>query len=418
MEKTHILILLIISAVTVSNAAEFFFKDGDKVVMMGDSITQQYLYSSYVERWALTRFPDRNITFLNIGIGGDTANGYNVRFKRDVLPNTPTVMTVDYGMNDGHYRAFDEEGFRHYKSALQAIANQAKAANIRIAWLTTNPVEPKEDGPALQGYNLTLEKYAEGVKQIAATNGDALFVDQFHPFLSIIDKARTANPKNRIGKEPVHPTPEGHAVMAWSILKGMSFPPIVASAEIDAASGNVGKTINCKIDGLNVDPTGKVAFIQLDSALPFFPQEAKGILKWAPLLEELNDYHLKVIGLKDGQYEVRLDGKKVAGYTNVELRKGVNLAAAVLEEGPIADQVNAVTKAVKEKNDYYHGIFHGVIIARAEIPDFLGIKIDIEEKRASVLKERMPKLQEYFKAIRTTLVLKPHQVEIVPVIKP
>jgi len=30
-------------------AADFFLKNGDKVVMMGDSITEQHLYSSYVK---------------------------------------------------------------------------------------------------------------------------------------------------------------------------------------------------------------------------------------------------------------------------------------------------------------------------------------------------------------------------------
>ena len=38
-------------------AADFFLKNGDKVVMIGDSITEQHLYSTYVEAWALTRFP-------------------------------------------------------------------------------------------------------------------------------------------------------------------------------------------------------------------------------------------------------------------------------------------------------------------------------------------------------------------------
>ena len=28
----------------------------------------------------------------------------------------------------------------------------------------------------------------------------------------------------------------------------------------------------------------------LDAALPFFPPEAIGILKWAPLLEDMNEY--------------------------------------------------------------------------------------------------------------------------------
>ena len=34
-----------------------------------------------------------------------------------------------------------------------------------------------------------------------------------------------------------------------------------------------------------------VSFTRLDEALPFFPEPAKGILKWAPLLEEIRAKH-------------------------------------------------------------------------------------------------------------------------------
>ena len=37
---------------------EFFFKDGDVVVMIGDSITEQHLYSNYVEMWTVTPLSD------------------------------------------------------------------------------------------------------------------------------------------------------------------------------------------------------------------------------------------------------------------------------------------------------------------------------------------------------------------------
>ena len=62
-------------------AEEFVFKNGDKIVMMGDSITEQHMYSSYVEAWSLTRFPARDMRFFNVGIGGDGAPGGNRRFK-------------------------------------------------------------------------------------------------------------------------------------------------------------------------------------------------------------------------------------------------------------------------------------------------------------------------------------------------
>ena len=40
---------------------------------------------------------------------------------------------------------------------------------------------------------------------------------------------------------------------------------------------------------------------RLDAALPFFPPEAKGILRWSPICDELNRYMFKVTGLRDGR---------------------------------------------------------------------------------------------------------------------
>src|SRR5690242_8882962 len=117
-------------------AADFFFKDGDTVVMMGDSITEQHLYSNYVEMWTVTRFPAWDLTFRNVGIGGDRSIGGNTRFKRDVSAYKPTALTVDFGMNDGGYKPFDEATFKTYMGGLRGIADQAKAAGIRVAWIT------------------------------------------------------------------------------------------------------------------------------------------------------------------------------------------------------------------------------------------------------------------------------------------
>src|SRR5579883_1990792 len=180
--RLAVLALLVVAP--SSHADDFFFKDGDRVVMMGDSITEQYLYSSYVEMWTVTRFPSWNLTFRNVGIGGDRSPGGNARFKRDVLPYQPTALTVDFGMNDGGYQPFKEPGFQTYLKGLQGIADQAKAAGIRVAWITPQPLDTAEQGKtALTGYNLTLEKYSAGVQTIADKD-HGLFVDQFHPYLA------------------------------------------------------------------------------------------------------------------------------------------------------------------------------------------------------------------------------------------
>jgi lysophospholipase L1-like esterase len=101
-----------LAAAPAAPAQSFFLKKGDVVVVMGDSITEQRLYSNYLEIWSQTRFPAYNLVFRNVGIGGDRSVGGNARFKRDVLPLKPSVLTVDFGMNDGRYTTFMEKNYQ------------------------------------------------------------------------------------------------------------------------------------------------------------------------------------------------------------------------------------------------------------------------------------------------------------------
>jgi lysophospholipase L1-like esterase len=388
---------------TPAPAGKFFFKDGDRIVMMGDSITEQHLYSNYVEMWTVSRFPAWKLTFRNVGIGGDRSTGGNGRFKRDVLPYKATAMTVDFGMNDGNYRPFDEKTFAVYVNGLQGIADQAKAAGVRVAWVTPQPVEHNPGNPG-ESYNKTLEKFGEGVKETAEKNG-GLFVDQFHPYWAVIQKARDAGWKGRItAGDAVHPGPPGQSLMAASILKGLHFPRLVARVEIDASGdGKVVHADKCTVKDLKAGDG--VRFEQQDKALPFFPEDAKSILKWDHLLREMNHYGLKVTGLKPGNYEVRLGGKKVAAYSAEELAKGVNLAKAALQDGPVAEQVRKVWKAVVDKNRYFHDmIFRGVVLNG-------GLQADA---RKTLFEERMQRMPELDAAVREALVMRPHSVEIVP----
>jgi lysophospholipase L1-like esterase len=418
----HAAVIALLASAAHACGDEFFFKDGDRVVMIGDSITEQHLYSNYVEMWVATRFPAWDITFRNVGIGGDRSTGGNSRFKRDVLVHKPTAMTVDFGMNDGGYRAFDEPGFKTYLGGLRGMADQAQKAGIRVAWVTPQPLDTGDPGPtALTGYNLTLEKYSTGVKAIA-DKSRGLFVDQFHPYLSVLDKARAAIHRyERITSgDAVHPGPPGQSLMAYGILKGLHFPVQVSSVEIELAEANGVKSsdakgINCRVTELERQGDG-IRFQRQDAALPFFPEEARSILKWAPVLEELNAYTLKVIGLKSGKYEIRLGGKLVAEHSAEELAKGVNLAAAALSAGPVAEQAKAVKAAIEAKNKYHHDrIFRGVVLA--QVPDWFGTSSEVEARRQAAYAERMAKMPELDRAVRKTLEIKPHTVEIAPAAK-
>ena len=130
----------------------------------------------------------------------------------------------------------------------------------------------------------------------------------------------------------------------------------------------------------------------------------------------MNDYHLKIVGLKPGQYEVRLGGVKVADGSAAELGAGVNLAAAVLSTGPIAEQLKSVWSAINAKNSYFHDKIFGGVLRAGGVPEFMEITQEqVEAKRSAVFNERMKKMPELFEAIRKSLVIQAHRVEIVPV---
>ena len=82
-----------------------------------------------------------------------------------------------------------------------------------MAWVTPQPLDTGDPGStALTAYNLTLEKFSDGVKTTADKN-DGLFVDQFHPYLAVLDKARRSGielrPDHRRRRRPPRPARPG-----------------------------------------------------------------------------------------------------------------------------------------------------------------------------------------------------------------
>ncbi|MGC2301016.1 MAG: hypothetical protein WA476_19580, partial [Acidobacteriaceae bacterium] len=72
-------------------ASDFALHDGDRIVFYGDSITDQRLYSTFIEEYVLTRFPTWKVQWTQSGVGGDKVSGgaagpIDLRIQRDILP--------------------------------------------------------------------------------------------------------------------------------------------------------------------------------------------------------------------------------------------------------------------------------------------------------------------------------------------
>jgi hypothetical protein len=82
-------------------------KQGDRLAIIGDSITEQKMYSRIIENYLTACVPDLNVTVRQYGWSGEKTEGFLRRMDKDCLTFEPTVATICYGINDARYRPFD-----------------------------------------------------------------------------------------------------------------------------------------------------------------------------------------------------------------------------------------------------------------------------------------------------------------------
>jgi lysophospholipase L1-like esterase len=396
---------ILLCSITTVTAKDFFLHDGDRVVFLGDSITEQRMYTNFIEAYALTRHPQWQLTFRNAGWAGDTAffrsrchpDGSRVvgveekdqapmidkmirrSLGRDVLALKPTIVTIDFGMNDVGVSP-TADAYNAYVRCLTRMVTVLQENGARTALLTPQPVENKRPDPERDEKNLALRQFSDGLKEVAAKTG-VPYVDQFNPYLQILRRERTTNPDKFIGggRDGVHPGAIGHTLMAWAILKELGATPLVSRAHFNYQSNTVVAAEACKIEHLKITD-GSLAFDRLDEALPMpIHPNAEPALKLAPVMEELNQYGLQIIGLPPGNYQLSIDGVPVVTMTAAEWAKGCNLASSA---GPITQQGLELLKEIGVKNDIYFKRWRNVQLSQKNewVP-----APDVETRRAAEL---------------------------------
>lgn len=417
--------LLTLAALTLAaplRAAEapaadaFFFRDGDRAMILGDSITEGRTYSTLMESYVLSRFPNWNITFRNTGWSGDTMglrtrNGLDKGFDRDLKPLEATAVTINFGMNDA--RAGDA-GYSNYLSSAKTLVDKFAAQGARVALITSSPEEKYQDGqPAGSAYNLMLRKYSDGLKTVA-TEKNVPFVDQLAPMIEVIESGRKsgvlalAGEGARLIPDAVHPGAAGGLVMAASILKGLNAPALVSRVEFDAASGKVTAE---KATVSDVKTGGTLSFVRLDEAMPW-PLPADSLMAtkipgFNPL-DDLSRYELKVSNLTAPKYLIEVDGKSIGTFTKEELAAGLNLSTQVI---PAMPEVGKLLGAIKAKNAIYFSLWRDVRVS--PVPEWIPKDL-LEQARAVKEKELTAKLAEADAALAKLRIPEPHLWTLTP----
>src|SRR5947209_3258786 len=273
---TLLLVLLLTAVGSMARAQSgFALREGDHVVFYGDSITDQRLYTTFVEDYVVTRFPHTNIWFIHSGWGGDRVTGggggpIDLRLERDVIAYKPTVMTIMLGMNDASYRAYDPSIFDKYAGGYQHIVETVKRAlpGIRLTLIQPSPFDDVTRAPNFEGgYNAVLVRYGQFVKELGEKEGAAV-ADLNTPVVAALEKAKSldADTAQKIVPDRVHPAPGGHLLMAEALLKAWNAPAIVTAVALDASAPSVARQENTRVSDLR-NGSG-LSWTQKDDALP------------------------------------------------------------------------------------------------------------------------------------------------------
>ncbi|MBB5394091.1 SGNH/GDSL hydrolase family protein [Mucilaginibacter sp. AK015] len=324
------------------------FKTGDRVVFVGNSITDGGHYHSYIWLYYMTHFPDRRITCYNAGIGGDVIGQIATRFDADVLAKKPTVLTLTWGMNDtGYFEWYQKDAQDFIDKRLQGsfatyatvVDKLKKRPDIRTILIGSSPYDETTKFTTKNIYphkSEALEKVINYQKQSAKDNHWG-FVDFYHPMdainkhMQLTDSAFSLTPNDRI-----HPDNDGHLVMAYLFLKAQGLNNLpVADVSINAAGKKLVKAVNCSV--LNLSSTAKsLSFNYLAKSLPYpldtisrawgNHMKQSDALKVVPFNDEFNQEVLTVKNLKKGSYHLLIDGEKMGTWEASAFDKGVNLA--------------------------------------------------------------------------------------------
>ncbi|MDZ8120315.1 SGNH/GDSL hydrolase family protein [Pontiella agarivorans] len=332
------------------------YRENERVVFVGDSITHGGSYHTLIQYFYATHFPDRKVACFNVGISGDTAHGGAQRssvngdgiWERDVRMYAPTAAAVMLGMNDvggSHFESstsreqlmsFHEKQLGWYRANYASLLNHLEAQRIdRIALIKSSPYDQTMVNPQAQhnllkfgfGKNDAIIDFGEKVIDEEAEKRGYPVCDFNSALLEINERRQQNDPAfTLVGLDRVHPGEAGHTVMGYTFLKFQGLEGPVAEVELRLNDPEKKWTVkNAVVSSLKTG-AGQVQFDYTANALPMVRQsyeKAEGLI---PFEEAFNREILRVAGLTDGMYRVQIGDKTAGRFSHTELDAGINLA--------------------------------------------------------------------------------------------
>jgi lysophospholipase L1-like esterase len=408
------LVVLVISLVVQSAPGQL--EPNDVVAICGDSITEQKLYSVYVQTYLLACQPQPELRAMQFGWGGEVSWGFADRIDNDVLRYKPTVATTCYGMNDGGYAPLSDERAKRYRDATTNIVKKFKDNGVRFVVVgSPGAVDTdtfRKDPAQAEIYNKTLAQLRDVAKEVAEEQG-AAFADVHSPMVQVMTEAKKKyGPAYHVGgADGVHPAANGHLVMAYAFLKALGCDGEVGTITVDFASGKAEASSGHKV--IEASP-GTVEVLSERYPFCFYgdpssPESTSGVVEFLPFNRELNRFTLVVKHAPAPRVKVTW-GEASKEFSSEELSGGINLAAEFIDN-PFAGAFKAVEEAVRAQQRYettmVKQFVHNLPALKPMVPSEAGALDRVAETMAQRDIELQQAARAAVKPVRHTIVIEP-----------
>jgi lysophospholipase L1-like esterase len=390
-------------------------KKGQRVAIVGDSITEQKLYSKYIELYLTACLPELELQVIQLGWGGETARGFAARMNNDLMPWKPDVVTTCYGMNDGGYRAYDENIGKNYAGPMADIVGRLKKAGATVVVGGPGVVDSKYfqgGGEKPLVYNENLSQLSQLARKLAEAEGFP-FADVHGVMQEAMDKAKPVlgEAYDVGGTDGVHPGPNGHLLMAYAFLKAMGIEGRIGTVTMDLR----GKAATSDGHKVVAEETGR---IELESSrYPFCfsgdeksPKGTRSILPYVPFNADLNRFTLVVKNL-DGAAAKVTWGAASKTFPKEDLEKGVNLSAE-FPENPFVEPFRRIESMVGAKQALETGMIKSVINQFPRTVDALAKDKSAEASIEALRRQMIETQQKLGASVRNSVLPVKHTISV------
>jgi lysophospholipase L1-like esterase len=318
-----------------------FFKNGDVICFLGDSITHGGQYHEFLQLFYATRYPNLKLTFHNCGISGDNAAGMIDRFEDDVMKHKPTHVFLMTGMNDVQRTLYFEgtTSDKILKQRANTLANYKRNTTLLVEKIIENGIIPILLTPSIYdqyskierennlGCNDALIECSNHIKKLS-DKYDALVIDLNTPMRKLMERELKKDSLfTIIGKDRVHPGTTGHFIIFHEIISSLEAPDVVSKIAIDVNQNEQKISVqNLSLQNAQFSES-LISFQTCEMSLPFpIGRSLYEAISLTSFGELYNQQLFQAEGLSDKNYDLYIDKQHIGTFDAYDLKRGINLS--------------------------------------------------------------------------------------------